>query len=644
MTRTNSLMQGVPASSTHANYTVIYPEDSDIKANIDTRFIYIMRKDGVAVSSLMAEKISEIYGLPTQQVAYTIEQAYNKFVDGLIHVMGSHFQDKGKTEIHVFEADEIDVVRTSYLGENAAISLDPLFEGKKVFNVGISRGYLPGGKIEIGMVPRPGCAPLPEQVKSIKSAFNASSKADIFEDDIYTGGSLLRVLDMLKAEGVDAQRIVVGIQVGAAAPISARGIDIKAVVKYHIADGQEIDLGDPRDFLIGADGLVVLLDKNNYGRMPYIIPFVSPHSRLSIPTDQEDAFSKEVLKLNVDFYKDIESDLGISVLLSHLNKPSADALVHMLSCPKDAKIAEILNQIDVHFEELKQKCEVAKVRSAISLLDFPKRIIFLDVNGTIIPSDAENIQVDPSKAKVFHDLVGKLKGLGSVVGLNSDSPLPQLQVLAQQLGIEDCPIIAENGGVISYRGKEICVRTLDDLPALKARIQDLAEQFPISHKDDIIAPEFGGQPLQEGDWSFGANRKASLSLFSDNPNFLSAVKGLIEDAYRGTNVDCDFSPQYNFLSVHGCKDFRKGKSDCLMQFVNRGHQIISIGDSLSDYAPFNLPNRVVFVQDGIPEDILAQHHVTKCHETVFMGVIEALNGIVLESQNQSLKAEVTYGL
>jgi len=134
----------------------------------------------------------------------------------LLHALGKHFQHKGKTEIHLFEAEEIEAKRLSYLGQRSAISLDPIINSQNVIKIGVSRGYLPGGKIEIGMIARPGYPDLSEQIRALKARLLPNEAIDIFEDDIFTGGSLTKIVDMLHAEGIKVARIIPGIQVGKA--------------------------------------------------------------------------------------------------------------------------------------------------------------------------------------------------------------------------------------------------------------------------------------------------------------------------------------------------------------------------------------------------------------------------------------------
>ena len=110
------------------------------------------------------------------------------------------------------------------------------------------------------------------------------------------------------------------------------------------------------------------------------------------------------------------------------------------------------------------------------------------------------------------------------------------------------------------------------------------------------------------------------------------MKAYIENHYGNGVVSCDFSPKHGFLGVHANENFRKGKAETLLKLVREGHEIISVGDSLSDYVPFSLPNRVVFVQDGLPKDILSQPHVSVSGKKGISGVTETLKCIAQQSK------------
>jgi hypothetical protein len=60
------------------------------------------------------------------------------------------------------------------------------------------------------------------------------------------------------------------------------------------------DVADARDFLLGAEqgGLVIELPDGTIGMAPYVLPYVDPVVRCSVPPDRVHAFSKAVWALN----------------------------------------------------------------------------------------------------------------------------------------------------------------------------------------------------------------------------------------------------------------------------------------------------------------------------------------------------------
>lgn len=603
------------------------PKSHHVVALPDIDFVYIMRKDTESVSSHLAEKIGAEYNIPPDQMTDIIGPIYDTFVDNLIHTLGKNFQHKGKTEIHLFTAGEIEAKRLSYVGQRTAITLDPLIDEPSIQKIGVSRGYLPGGKIEIGMVARPGYPEFSAQIKALKDKLSSHEAIDIFEDDIFTAGSLTKIINSLNKEGIEVARIIPGIQVGAAQGLLDRGIEIAPVVQYFLKEGQDVDLGDPRDFLVGIDGLVTLLNDNTYGRLPYLAPFVSPHARLSIPPDQEETFSTEVLKLNLQFYKDISESLSLPVKLKHMNEPSANALKTFIPCDDESDMTSVVDYIIDHYMELQANCKKQMYASAFKMLDLPQKLILIDVNGTLIPSDSEDGFIEESALEALQKETHALTEAGFAVGLNSDSPHPQLKEFAKMIGLPNSLIIAENGAVISYGDKKLNLRALDNMDGIKADIKSIADNLGLVQSPDIVAPEFGGQQIKAGQWGFGANRSATLSIFCHDESFLTDVKNVIEDPTKEQIVDCDFSPEYGFFSVHACHNFRKGKAETLEALAAHSHQVVSIGDSMSDYADYDLPNKVVFVQDGLPSATLQQPHVSVSKFKGISGVIEILNQI-----------------
>ncbi len=91
---------------------------------------------------------------------------------------------------------------------------------------------------------------------------------------------------------------------------------VKLSMKSEKSQNDEIllDIVDLRDFIIGSreGGLVVSLPNHQICRAPYLLPYVSLHSRAMIPSSKELYLSLLLWKLNADFYKNIGGKIVLS--------------------------------------------------------------------------------------------------------------------------------------------------------------------------------------------------------------------------------------------------------------------------------------------------------------------------------------------
>lgn len=221
--------------------------------------------------------------------------------------------------------------------------------------------------------------------------------------------------------------------------------------------------------------------------------------------------------------------------------------------------------------------------TAIAELQLPERIVFLDVNGTLIPSDSPNGYVSDTDKSRLRSAVETAQERGWTVGLCSDSPLGALQGFAIRMGLgSNIPIIAENGNLVAYRDKTAVVRSLSDVDALKRKVVELASISGIEEAVPVLAPEFGGAPLSAGDvFAFGAGRTTSLAVFGP-PFFINKLRFIGAGL---ASVGMDVSPQFGYFALHPIPDFRNGKRLTLDLLAGSGNQVVMVGDSVSDFTP-----------------------------------------------------------
>ncbi len=285
-------------------------------------FVYIVRKDGVFTVSPLAHKMSVGYGLKEVDVKQALLEEYDRFFNELTHIFYWGFSQKGNFELHLYEPGELDTAIIQRANNIPIVSLDPLI-CHGVYSLTVSRAYYLGGKKDTGQIARPGYASLNAQAQQIAERMQGQPVC-VVEDDIFSGGSIIASLDKLTDCGVTIQKIIPGIQIGSPHKITQSGLAIDPVVKYKTIDGADIfdkvDLGDPRDYLLGASGLVVHLPQRAYGRAPYILPFVSTSARSSVPQQAERGFALKVLEANWNFFHGVEGKLGQPLLLGHMDE------------------------------------------------------------------------------------------------------------------------------------------------------------------------------------------------------------------------------------------------------------------------------------------------------------------------------------
>lgn len=164
------------------------------------------------------------------------------------------------------------------------ISLDACIPG--TFDLGLSRGFpLAGGKEPSRIVARPGFAPLSAQLEAIPAG-----EYTLLDDDTVTGETIEKVLALLPAK-LRIREVIILFQMASA------GQDTTP----------SLDLGDCRDFLVGSreGGLVVTLPDGVTARAPYVLPYVSPSARASLPISREVSFSRAIWALNEAFFQQV---------------------------------------------------------------------------------------------------------------------------------------------------------------------------------------------------------------------------------------------------------------------------------------------------------------------------------------------------
>lgn len=180
------------------------------------------------------------------------------------------------------------------------VSLDACLPGTANFQ--ISRRYTPLSEASHGYGPRPGAPSLEAQIDTI-----VPGVYDLFDDDCFSGRTKEFAIAQLSPQCTIRDFHTLCDSEG---PIGLSGRDGTCRAR--------LDNVDCRDYLIGCreGGLVLKLSGGSICRAPYVLPYVSPHVRSSMPAASEVRFSTAVWVLNRDFFASLDSKLCVADMSS----------------------------------------------------------------------------------------------------------------------------------------------------------------------------------------------------------------------------------------------------------------------------------------------------------------------------------------
>lgn len=604
-----------------------WPQGNTVEVGSSVDFAYIMRKDGNFTMSPIAQKAAIENMRDEHVVKQTLLEGYDVFFAELTDILTWSYTSKGNIELHLYDPDQLEKRVRRKTDGAPIISLDPLMN-QGVIEHKVSRGYYLGGEKDFGQVSRPGSDPLSTQAKNIASALNGAS-ASVAEDDIFSGGSVIASLTQLIEQGIQIEKIIPGIQVGDPEKVHQMGIKIDPVVQYKTADGanifDKVDLGDPRDYLLGASGLVVKLPNGEYGRAPYILPFVSTAARAGIPKEIEKQFAEKVLELSLKFFTGAQEKLGFPLLLKYMDKDFTNLMHTMYGFDINTPMDQITNWSIKNLERIWELTNAqGELQEKLEQLEMPKNIVFVDVNGTLFPDDSQDGYMSSGDVDSIKNVIASIKEKGVSVGLCSDSPLPQLVELAEKLNM-DGPIVAENGNLLYNNKQKLTINALKDIEPFKEKIAQIAASINLKQEEDCIAKEFGGKPInnQESEWSFGANRETSITVFGPS----DFVQKLGAELKGDKNIDIDCSPEFNYFAMHPGNNFKQNKGKTLGLLAAYGYNIVMIGNSTSDWVNPETGVQCAFVKDAKITTDIANKSAYVSDEPVISGVIDILSKI-----------------
>lgn len=605
-----------------------WPQTAKVEVGSGVDFVYIMRKDGNFTMSPVARRLTSEYALEEGVTKQVLMEEYDTYFSKLADILKWGYSPKGSMELHLYDPEALDKRVREKVGGLPTVSLDPLMN-RGVFELGVSRGFYLGGRKDFGQVARPGTDPLSKQAEEIADILNGVPSA-VAEDDIFTGGSVAASLTELKNSGVNVQKAVTGIQVDEPTSVLKMGIPVEAVVTYETSDDAKIldkvDLGDPRDYLLGASGLVIKLPSGKFGRAPYILPFVSSSARAGVPAEMEKEFAMKVLQANLEFYIGAGERIGKPIQLKSMDPNFVLYMSEMYGFNPNTSMETLATWSMDNLDKLSEMTKLLGEFQAkkIESLNLPKNSVYLDVNGTLIPENSENGYVSDEDILALLEAIAIADMKGLAVGLCSDSPLPQLQEFAAKLGING-PIIAENGNIIFNNGEVLIVNELESLVEIKNKILSKAGFFGYKQGVDVVAPEFGGDnvALTGDSWSFGANRETSVTVFGSEELIINLGKVFP----NGNGYGVDVSPENGYFAIHPGDNFRLNKGRTLEALTAFGYKSIMVGNSKSDWVEPDTGVQCAFVADSRISEEIASKTAYVSDRPLIAGVVDILNSI-----------------
>jgi hypothetical protein len=292
--------------------------------------VLIMRDDTAQLVEELGGRLARRSAMPPGALAPALAESYRGFQRDMRNAFRCVVRRPGHLAFHVIDARRLELAVRSRAGSGPLISLDPLVErAARPFRV--SRGFLLGGRRQIGLVPRPGADPIGGQITSMLG-YAAGKACTLIEDDICTGRTITRVIRLLRAAGIPVRRVVPGIRLEAAAEPGALEAGIESVLCYRTVPDtwgeSAMELTDPRNYLFGLSGLVVRLPDGSWGRAPYWLPFVRTSARVGIgvPADAEKEFAFLMLEANLRFFARAERLVRRTIQVADLD-PAVRQLV-----------------------------------------------------------------------------------------------------------------------------------------------------------------------------------------------------------------------------------------------------------------------------------------------------------------------------
>lgn len=611
----------------NSNYRILQPKETVINVSDEIDWVFIMRKDTDYISQNLIRNTK----IDQRTLETKIKECYEQFFTELTDLLAWSFQNKNNMEFHIYENEYIENLISAKIRGLEVINLDPVYTGES-FRLSISRGYSFNGLNYIKQVNSPYTESIDNQIRNLQEYFKHDLPICLVDDDIFSGGSIVSVIQLLSKNSIDIQKVIPGIQVGMPSSIQEAGINVDPAIQYLANDNlnilSKVNLCDPGDFLIGARGLVTMLSNDKFGRSPYLRPFVSVSRKIGFDKSLEEVFAQKLFDLNIKFYQTLSHELGKEILVNYLPLSFTQILSKLHSIDTDDKFVEVLAYLKENISTLWGKTNLLSHKIENGDNSRNEQFIFIDINDTLIKDGDSINQITGENLLSFNKKVKTLNQLGYKIGLFSDSPKVGLEIANMKLGLTDNTYIAENGNLIVIDGEEVTFSPLPEIDLIKSRIIQIAESLKISQKPDLLSVTFGGDSVihDKSSWAFGKGRENSVSVFGST-DFLTSINNTISKEFK--NLGVDLYIKGNYLGIHPYKEISSGKVRIIKELASLGNDVFTIGNSQADLVD-HIKVKSLLVANHNVKNLDIQKYTSVTH-SYFEGVLEALDLIINKS-------------
>lgn len=333
-------------------------------------YLVILREDYSGSLKHLWQSLGQLASAGEQVEAAVCEEGAF-FMKRLMHSMSAGYEHHpdpqmgGQVRFEILSGDDIKTNIRNSTQNSWVISVDhllgldcPQFEishlwtldGRTRCTANPGQSKYDAGALSNGAVPRPGSLPLSDQLARMKRQYLAEGRGRelVLQDDIvFSGVTMKSVVDLFHQVGMAPQRIVLSIGIGSPEDLLALGVKVDPVVQYLAPKGEDIfkfvNMYGFADYLVGGAGLVVLLPSGKVGRAPYIQPFLAPEFQAQVDPRQTREFSIGILEANRAFYKELQSEFNVELLVEHLDPAFAALLLDVHGQTPNTPIDKILD-------------------------------------------------------------------------------------------------------------------------------------------------------------------------------------------------------------------------------------------------------------------------------------------------------------